>query len=453
MKFHRLIPSEVQAVFTELDAAGYEAVLVGGCVRDALLGRIPHDWDVATSAMPEQVCKLFPKTIPTGIQHGTVTVMMGEEPVEVTTFRSEGKYTDGRHPDRVTFGVTLQEDLARRDFTINAIAYDPIKDQLIDPFGGLVDIKRECIRTVGLPQHRFSEDGLRMMRAVRFMATLDMQLDFDTRNGIRASLETLKGVSSERIRTELLKLLGAEKPSVALSVAMNTGLLGQFIPELTPSHTHPQNKYHKYNVWEHVLVTVDHSMPDPIHRMGALLHDVAKPATAEPAYGDGQFSFYGHAVLGAEIAQEITTRLKFSNEDQERIVGMVRHHMALFGYDESSNKKILRRIVKKVGNLLPDILCLSMADVIAKGTGEDPEVRFAGIRERLWEVMGEIASGEAAVSTNQLAINGHDVMQELNIPPGKAVGDAMKALLEKVLDEPELNERETLLKLLREEEK
>lgn len=414
------------------------------------MGRIPHDWDIATSALPLEVNALFPRVLPTGIKHGTVTVMMGSEPLEVTTYRTDGKYSDGRHPDEVKFGVSLKEDLSRRDFTINAMAYDPIADQMLDPFGGIADVQAKLIRTVGLPEDRFGEDGLRMMRAVRFMATLGMELHEATRKGISNSLVAFGGVSAERVRSELLKLLAAEKPSEALRIAGKTGLLWEFLPELEVSVGHPQNQWHKLDVWEHTLLTVDHSMRDPIHRMGALLHDVAKPATAEPAYGPGQFSFRGHDHIGAEMAQQITENLRFSNEEKQRIVGMVNHHMALFGYEGGMSKKVLRRVVKRVGfNLLPDIFCLSMADIIGKGTGEDPEERFVGLRERLWEVMGEIASGQTAISTNQLAISGYDVMRELKIPPGAAVGAKLRALLELVLEEPKLNSRELLLELLR----
>ena len=436
------VPDEVFSVCFALTELGHEAVLVGGCVRDVFLGRDPHDWDVATNAMPDQVQKAFDHTIPTGIKHGTVTVVVGGQHIEVTTYRADGAYSDGRHPDEVKLGVTLEEDLSRRDFTMNAIAVDPVRGHIVDPWDGKKDIEDRIIRAVGHAEERFREDGLRMMRAVRFAATLGFELEQGTRMALRNSLGFLDGVSAERLRDELVKLLGAEKPSVGLRLAALTGLLWKVIPELAAQVEHPQNSHHKLDVWWHTLMTVDNAMPDPIHRMGALLHDVGKPACAEPAYGPGQFSFHGHAEKGAETAKDIMERLKFSNKDIERVVTMVRRHMALFGYSTETKKKHLLRIIKKVGvERLPDILCLTFADTIAKGDGEDPEVRFEGLRERLWEAMKE----HAEVEKSQLAINGRDLMTHLNIKPGPQIGQILQALLELVLEHPEFNTRDILL--------
>ncbi len=448
MKFNLKVPPEALAVCQKLQNAGHQAVVVGGCVRDSILGREPKDWDVATSALPDTVQGLFPRNIPTGIEHGTVTVMMDGMEIEVTTFRSEGGYSDSRRPDSVQLGVNLREDLSRRDFTMNAMAYDPIADNLIDPLGGRLDIAVGLIRCVGKAEDRFTEDGLRMMRALRFKATLGLLLDEDIVRAIRGCLPSLGGVSGERFRDELLKLLGASAPSGSLGLAMDTGVLDHFIPELRDSVGHPQNQWHSYDVWKHTLVTVDNTDGDPICRLGALLHDVAKPASAEPAYGPGQFSFIDHDKMGGEMAEGIATRLKLSNDHKSRVVDMVRLHMVLFGYNDDTTKKALRKIIKKAGHILPDIIRLSMGDVVGKGTGDDPEERFRGVKTRLWEIMGEIASGAAAVSTNQLAINGRDVMNELGIKPGREVGVILKALLDRVMDDPNLNSREALLKLL-----
>ncbi len=444
------VPPAALAVCQKLQRAGHDAYLVGGCVRDSILGREPKDWDVATSAFPDTVMWLFPYNLAVGssIEHGTVTVVVDGEHIEVTTFRTEGEYSDNRRPDTVELGVTLQDDLRRRDFTMNAIAYDPITDTLIDPFLGQGHIADGIIRCVGKPELRFAEDGLRIMRALRFQATLGFRLEDSVVGGIRTCLASLRGVSGERFRDELLKLLGAPAPSGALALAMETGVLDTFIPELRASVDHPQNQWHTLDVWEHTLVTVDHTVGDPVCRMGALLHDVAKPATAKAAYGPGQFSFIDHSKRGAEMAATIVERLKFSNEDKDRIVTMVRHHMALFGYSEDTTDKSLRKILKKTGRWLPDILALTIGDIAGKGTGEDPEERLPQVRERLWKVMSEIASGKAAVSTNQLAINGRDIMDELDIKPGKEIGVILKTLLDQVMDNPDLNSRETLLKLL-----
>jgi len=442
------IPEAALHVCKKLQESGHQAVLVGGCVRDMLLGREPHDWDIATDAFPGTVQWVFPHNIPTGIKHGTVTVVIDGEHIEVTSFRSDGDYTDGRRPDSVQLGVSLEDDLSRRDFTMNALAFDPVSETLIDPFGGKNDILSKTIRTVGKPFDRFMEDGLRMMRAVRFAATLDFEVCPNTREGIKSSLLNMSGVSGERVRDELLKLLGAEKPSVGLRLAQKTGLMWQIVPELEASFGHPQNQWHTHDVWEHTLVTVDHTLGDPVCRMGALLHDVAKPACAKPAYGPGQFSFIDHDKVGGEMALPIVERLKFSNEDKDRIVTMVRHHMLLFGFNEDTSKKALRKMVKKAGNRLPDIFLLTIGDIHGKGDGSNPEERLPNVRERLWEVMSEVASGAAAVKTNQLAINGRDVMEELGIKPGAEVGVILRALLDRVMDEPTLNNRESLLKLV-----
>lgn len=454
---YRMYGCEMEAAISKMGAvydvcytlqyAGHEAVVVGGSVRDLLLGVVPHDWDVATSCGPTEVKHLFRHTISVGEQYGTVIVVVDGEHIEVTTFRADGIYTDGRHPDYVKMGVTLGEDLSRRDFTMNALALDPISGVLTDHFGGRKDIEARLIRAVGDPNRRFHEDGLRMMRAVRFAATLGFELEQGTRVAMRNSLGFLDGVSAERLRDELVKLMTAEEPSVGLRLAALTGLLWKVIPELAAGVRHPQNSHHNLDIWQHVMLTVDSLPPDPILRMGGLLHDVAKPACAVPAYGPGQFSFHGHAKMGAEVARDIMERLKFSNKDRDRVVHMVRHHMALFGYRPELSDKAIRKIVKKVGaESLPDIIQLSFADVIAKGWGEDPEVYFEGVRERLWGIMAEIANG-GAVEKSQLAVNGKEVMDALDLDPGPQVGEVLQYLLDLVVDDPKLNDKNTLLNL------
>ena len=442
-----VVPEPVLTVCRALSYAGHEAVLVGGCVRDILLGKSPKDWDVATSAMPQQVMDLFDKTIPTGLQHGTVTVMMGGEPIEVTTYRSEGKYTDGRRPDEVRFGVTLKEDLSRRDFTVNAMAYDPIRDTLHDPFDGQEDIELTCIRAVGNPADRFAEDGLRMMRAIRFVSSLEFVLHKQTLDAICQQHRGIDVISSERVRDELMKTLAGGRAGWCLWLLKTSGIMSRIIPELDASYDHPQNSWHRWDVWKHTVETVKHTEGPVMRRMGALLHDVGKPATAEKAYEDGGYSFHAHDAVGAEMAQTIMERLKFSNEDKDRVVGMVRHHM--FGYGPGTTKKAMRRFIKRVGfNLIPDLVALRYADIIGKGLGEDPEQKLPNIKERLWETMGEISTGKAAVSTKQLAITGHDVMQEMGIGPGREVGEILRSLLDRVVDDPDLNNKEALLSLL-----
>jgi tRNA nucleotidyltransferase (CCA-adding enzyme) len=443
-------PSDVSAAALEvcrrLRDAGHEAYTVGGCVRDVLLGRAAKDWDVATSALPDVVQRTFRKTIPTGIQHGTVTVLIGKAHVEVTTYRGEGEYSDARRPDRVTFGVTLEEDLSRRDFTVNALAFDPIADVMVDPFGGRADLAARVLRAVGEPERRFGEDGLRVMRAVRFAATLGFALDPATEAAIPGALPSLAKVSGERVRDELMKLLAAEKPSVALAIMQRTGILETVLPELAEAVGVTQNRFHRYDVWEHTLASVDATPGrDPLVRLGTLLHDVGKPRTAAPRPdAPGENSFYRHDAVGAEMPDAILRRLKMSNADRERVVALVAHHM--FWYSPEWTDATVRRFIRRVGvELLPDLFALRAGDVVGRGRGEDPEVELGELRRRVDQVL----AADQALSIADLAVDGQDVMRELGVPPGRAVGDALRGLLEKVIEDPSLNERETLLKLLR----
>jgi tRNA nucleotidyltransferase (CCA-adding enzyme) len=443
MKREDVLP-EARQVCARLREAGHEAWIVGGCVRDTLLGRGAKDWDVATSARPEEVQRLFRRTIPTGIQHGTVTVLLKDVPIETTTFRGEGAYSDARRPDSVTFGVPLREDLARRDFTMNAIAFDPETESFADPFEGEKDLRAKLIRAVGDASARFQEDGLRIMRALRFAAVLEFTIDPETEAGMRAALPSLSRVSAERVHDELVKLMAARKPSIGLEIAKRTGVVEVILPELVPAIGMVQNRYHSYDVWDHTLATVDATPGDPICRLGALLHDVGKPRTAAPKPdAPGENSFYRHDLVGAEMTDEIMRRLKFSNKDRERVVGIVAHHM--FWYSPEWSDATVRRFVKRVGEpLLPDLFAVRQGDVAGRGRGEDPEVELAELRQRVAKVLAE----DAALSTSDLAISGRDVMQALGIPPGRVIGDLLAALLEKVIDDPALNERETLLRLL-----
>jgi tRNA nucleotidyltransferase (CCA-adding enzyme) len=435
-------------VCRKLAAAGHSAHVVGGCVRDVLLGRQAKDWDVATSALPEDVQKVFRRTIPTGIAHGTVTVLVGKEHVEVTTYRGEGAYSDARRPDHVVFGVGLDEDLARRDFTVNAIAYDPLADVLVDPFGGRVDLDARVLRAVGDPEARFREDGLRVMRAVRFAATLEMKIDPATEAAIPSALPSLARVSGERVRDELLKLLGAPVPSRGLAVAQRTGILGVILPELIEGVGVTQNRHHRFDVWEHTLAAVDATPAGagPLVRLGTLLHDVAKPRTAAPRPdAPGENTFYRHDEVGAEMADAIGRRLKLSNAERERVVALVAHHM--FWYSPEWSDGTVRRFIRRVGpELLPDLFALRAGDVVGRGRGEDPESELGELRRRIEKVIAE----DDALTIGDLAVNGEDVMRVLGVPPGRAVGDALRALLERVIEDPSLNRRETLLGMLEE---
>ena len=450
---HR-IPAEVIALCRRLRAAGHEAHLVGGGIRDLLLGRVPADFDVATSARPEEVVALFGSTfaIPTGLQHGTVTVLTGEgtarHPVEVTTFRGEGAYLDGRRPSSVTYVSSLDEDLSRRDFTMNAVGYDPLADRLTDPFDGRGDLGRRLVRAVGDPVQRFREDGLRPMRAVRQATQLGFAIDPPTLAAIGQTLDVFRKVSAERIRDELFKLLAAPAPSHGLELMRATGLLLEVLPELLEGVDVVQNRFHRFDVYRHTLSVVDHTQGEPatlaLVRLGALLHDVGKPRARQPREGaPGEFSFFKHEYVGAEMTDAIARRLKLSVADRERVVAMVAHHM--FFYSPEWTDGTVRRFVRRVGgDVLPALFALREGDIAGRGFGEDPEVELGELRRRI----AEVATADAALQVGDLAIDGKEVMRILGVTPGRIVGVVLERLLDLVLDDPSLNDPARLAALV-----
>ncbi len=439
------IPEDVLAVCRRLRAAGQQAHLVGGGVRDMLIGRPPADFDLATDARPEAVLELFGQSfaIPTGLKHGTVTVLTEgpRRPVEVTTFRGEGEYFDGRRPSSVTYVDTLAEDLSRRDFTMNAVAFDPLDCRLTDPFDGQGDLARRLVRAVGDPIVRFREDGLRPMRAVRQAAQLEFEIDPATLAAIPATLEVFRKVSAERIRDELFKLLRAPRPSRGLELMRVTGLLGEVIPELLEGVGCSQNRFHKHDVFEHTLAVVDATSGDAVVRLGALLHDVGKPRARQPREdAPGEFSFFKHEIVGEAMADAIGRRLKLANADRERVVGMVRNHM--FFYTPEWSDGSVRRFVRRIGGpeALGALFALREGDVTGRGFGENPDDELGELRRRI----ALVASADAALRVTDLAIDGQDVMRILGIGPGREVGVILERLLERVLDDPSLNVRERL---------
>jgi tRNA nucleotidyltransferase (CCA-adding enzyme) len=441
-----IVPRDVFTLCEKLRAAGHKSWIVGGCVRDSLLGKKAADWDIATEAQPKQLMKVFPRAIPTGLEHGTVTLVIGGHHYEVTTLRGETSYSDGRRPDAVHFVEEIEADLARRDFTINAIAVDPDSGELVDPFEGRKDLTARVIRAVGDADARFSEDGLRVLRAARFCATLEFELAPATFAAIEPTLSTYRKVSAERVRDEWIKTMKANKPSRAFDVMRASGILGVSCPEMLEGVGMEQNKWHTFDVWGHAMACMDACVGDPILRIAALLHDVGKPRTRAFSDKTKDYTFYDHDRVGAEIADPICLRLRFSNEERQRVVHLVRHH--LFHYDGNWGDAAVRRWIRRVGKeRLEDLYALNEADVRGKAPAIEPEalLPLASLKEHVARVL---AAG-AALSTRELAIDGNDLMKELGLRPGRIIGEILEKLLEDVTTDPSVNDRAVLLERAR----
>ncbi len=436
--------NEVIEICQTLARAGFQAWVVGGAVRDALMGRDPHDWDIATDATPDQVQRVFSHTIPTGIDHGTVTVRWNHESYEVTTFRGDGAYSDGRRPDGVTFLQTIEGDLARRDFTINAIAYDPLSGRFADPFLGREDLQNGILRAVGSAAQRFAEDGLRCLRAARFSATLGFTIHPETAAAIRPTLSSYQEVSAERIRDEWLKAMLAPKPSVAFQAMLDHGILAATVPEFLESVGCKQNRYHEHDVWGHTMAVLD-ALPaaDPILRVTGLFHDIAKPRTKCFDEQKGDYTFHDHDALGAEMTQAIFNRLRFSGDERTRVCHLIRHH--ILHYRPDWQDKAVRRWVSRITPAhLDSLFELAMADIAGKGNAKTPMDRqvLVDFRQRIQD-LESLAPTPSGLKS--LAINGADLMREFQMTQGPQLGVILKALLVEVTDDPLLNTRETLL--------
>jgi tRNA nucleotidyltransferase (CCA-adding enzyme) len=440
-----IIPQPVLAVVSRLREKGFQAFLVGGCVRDMLRGEEPKDYDVATDAVPDDVERLFPKVIPTGKQHGTVTVLMQRKPVEVTTFRTEGTYLDGRRPSSVEFHSSIEDDLSRRDFTINAMAYEPIQQELRDPFGGRGDLAAGLVRCVGDPDSRFREDGLRSLRAVRFAAVLGYSIDPTTAAAIPRSLPTFRKIAVERVRDEFCKLLVSPRPLLGLNLLRSTGLLDVFLPELLEGVGQAQSAADAHDVYGHVLATVELVPPDLTLRLAALLHDVAKPATAVWNPTGNRFDFPEHEILGAKRATEILERLKFPRKVIESVAELVRHHR-LHRLPGAPDQEI-RRFVAGIGEEnLAAHLTLAEANWSAHGQDVDAALRtLSQLRVRIQKILAT----RPPLDARALALDGNEIMRVLGIGPSTAVGEATRFLLDQVLENPDINSPENLAALLR----
>lgn len=436
------LPDKVHHIINTLEEAGYEAYAVGGCVRDSILGRKPDDWDITTSAKPEEIKRLFPRTVDTGIKHGTVTVLLGGEGFEVTTYRVDGVYEDGRHPSEVTFTASLKEDLKRRDFTINAMAYNA-RTGLVDLYGGLADIENRMIRCVGIAGERFDEDALRMLRAVRFSAQLSFRIEEATGEAVKALAPNLQKISAERIQVELVKLVTSPNPDY-LRTAYELGITAQILPEFDLCMETPQrHKHHCYDVGEHILHSMIEVGPDKVLRLGMLFHDIGKPQTLtiDP---DGTTHNKRHPFEGEKITRKVMRRLKFDNDTTDKVTKLVLYH----DYDIAPTEAGVRRAINRMGeDIFAMIFTVRRADIAAQSDymREEKLAKVAYI-EKLYS---EILARKDAVTLKDLAISGNDLIAE-GMPPGRQIGETLSALLERVLDDPSLNTREILLKLYKE---
>jgi poly(A) polymerase/tRNA nucleotidyltransferase (CCA-adding enzyme) len=441
------IPKEVLEVVEKLKENGFEAYIVGGCVRDFLRGVEPEDWDVTTNAKPEEIMKIFPKSFYEN-RFLTVTVLTGSQnpklkEIEITTFRKEAKYTDKRHPDFVGFAKTLEEDLARRDFTINAMALkiENGKLQIVDLFNGKEDLKNKIIRAVGDPRERFSEDALRMMRAVRFSVTLGegWKIEEKTKEAIKENAFWISAISKERIRDEFLKIIMSERAAEGIERMRQLGLLKYIIPELEEGYKVTQNKHHIYDCYEHYLRSLDFAAKKGFNmyvRLAALLHDIGKPRTKK---GEGpDATFYGHEIVGAKMTAQILNRLRFPKKDIEKIVKLVRYHLFYYNPGEVGESSV-RRLLRKVGKEnIEELIQVRMADRIGSGVPKAEPYKLRHLRYMIEKVSRD------PISVKMLKVDGNDVMEILKIKPGPKVGQILQILLEKVIEDPKKNEENFL---------
>lgn len=447
------LPEHVQFIIEQFYGAGFEAYAVGGCIRDSILGRVPQDWDITTSAKPEEIKALFSHTVDTGIAHGTVTVMLDHIGYEVTTYRIDGEYEDSRHPKEVTFTASLEEDLKRRDFTINAMAYND-RVGLVDLFEGQKDLEEKRIRCVGIAEERFGEDALRMMRAVRFAAQLGYTLDTETAEAIRALAPTLAKISIERIHAELEKLLVSAHPEMIRDL-YEMGLTQIFLPEFDVMMETPQNSlHHCYSVGEHTIHAVCGVKADRILRWTMLFHDISKPE-CKTTDAKGVDHFYRHTVVGAERTKEIMRRLKFDNATTALVTNLVRWHDAAptsrpeispemrHEADPEISEKTVRRLVSRMGEeAFAYIFDIRRADILAQS--EYYREKKLDILERFESTYQVVLQKKQCVSIKDLAINGSDLIA-IGFTPGPGIGAFLQELLTEVLETPEKNTRDYLI--------
>jgi tRNA nucleotidyltransferase (CCA-adding enzyme) len=435
------LPQKVNTIIGELKKHGFDAYAVGGCVRDSVLGREPQDWDITTSAKPQQVKEIFHRTVDTGIQHGTVTVLLDKEGFEVTTYRIDGEYEDARHPKDVIFTSNLLEDLKRRDFTINAMAYNE-EAGLVDAFDGLGDLKRHVIRCVGDATERFTEDALRMLRAVRFAAQLGFDIEEDTGEAIRHLAPNLSKISAERIQVELVKLVTSPHPE-RMKTVYDMGIADVILPEFSVMmQTTQNNPHHIYTVGEHTIHSMESIRADKVLRLTMLFHDVAKPA-CRTEDENGIHHFHGHPKVGAEMTKKILRRLKFDNETIRRVCALVSAH------DDRpplTGKTIRRAIYRNGVDQYPALFEVKRADILAQSSFfQQKKLDYVDQYEQMYQ---QICEKEQCLSLKDLAVTGSDLIAA-GMKPGKEIGQVLNRMLEAVLEEPEWNQKEILLEKYR----
>ena len=453
------IPEGVVWTIERLQDTGFEAFIVGGCVRDLMLGREPNDWDVTTNAVPDDIIAVFEKTDRRVVYEnnfGTVGIINKElehqDPsyaIEITPYRTEGKYSDNRRPDEVMFSTDIHEDLMRRDFTVNAMAYDPIADNLIDSYGGQEDLKSKTLRTVGDANERFDEDALRIMRAIRFCSQLGFMAEEKTLAAIGKFAPRLETISAERIRDEFIKIVDAQYAMDGIVSLQKLGLLKYIVPELEEGIGCDQGGAHSFDVWTHLLKSLEHGTNKdyPFHvKLAALFHDVGKPRTRRAANGRGtkEWTFYGHEVVGAKMSEKILKRLKFPKDITQKVVTLVRYHM-FFSDPDAITLSAVRRMVKNVGKeMIWELMDLRTCDRIGTGRPKEKPYRLRKYHAMIEEVLRD------PVSVGMLKLNGDIMIGEMGLQPGRKMGWVLHALLEEVLDDPKLNTREYLEKRARE---
>lgn len=440
------IPEEVQFVSNTLEKAGFEAYLIGGCVRDVLIGKKPKDWDITTNAHPEQIEALFEDTYCNN-EYGTIGVVQDTatdatlKVIEVTPYRTESQYSDARRPDSVTFGVSLEEDLKRRDFTVNAIAFGLSDEKIVDLFGGMEDIAKKRLRTVGVPDERFGEDALRMMRAVRLSTELSFAIEAETLSSITNNAHNLGRISIERIAEEFLKIINSATPMQGIMLLEKLSLLDHILPELKESIGCEQGGAHAFDVYEHILRTLQAAADKGFStelRLACLFHDIAKPATRRTGGKNKEFTFFGHEVVGAKMTRKILTRLKLPRETIDIVEKLVRNHMFFSDPDQITLSAVRRTIVRIGVDHIDDLLNLRVCDRIGTGRPKEQPFRF-----RQYKAMVDQALRDP-ISVKMLKINGDTIMDITGEKPGKKLGYVLHALMEEVLDNPGINTEEYL---------